>query len=565
MSNNQIEDITLIKCLGKGSFGEVFLSTKRGKRELFATKKIDRVKADQPSFKKYFENEIKILNSLRHPNIVKLEDIKATKDSYYIVMEYINGGSLTDCLKQYQKITGKAFPENILQYLMRQIVDAIKYIHQQKIIHRDLKLDNIMVNFDNENDKNNLYMMRAKIKIIDFGFAIQLAKSDLAFSALGSPINMDPFILRKYTNKGGNINQLGYDSKADIWSLGTICYEMLIGQAVFNAETMNELIKKVENGSYNIPTNVSKEVVSFLNGMLQYNSEMRLSAEELSKHEFLTKNVRDFTRIDTKKAQKKIDNKGLNINIKQNQTIWAIFNKEDEEKLVNIRGGRDLPAPEGPIGEDYIRKVRTEKKSSKNNSNNNKYQKTNSGLGFGQYPSLDNSFYGQKMHPNTGGNNAMPMGMKQVRPGMQNIPRIQQYPGMQSIPQMQQYPGMPPISREQNLLGIPIGLNMNNYPTFGIYPPAGAMYPPNNMPNAGYISNNPNNLNAGRAMYPPNNMPNPGYFNNKPNNLNTGKAMYPPSNMQNPGYFNNKPNNFNGAEYKPINNDDEDGGICNIQ
>ena len=511
MSTNQIEDITLLKCLGKGSFGEVFLSTKRGKRELFATKKIDRAKADQPSFKKYFENEIKILNSLNHPNIVKLEDLKATKDSYYIVMEYINGGCLTDCLRKYQKITGKAFPEEIVQYLMRQIVDAIKYIHNQKIIHRDLKLDNIMVNFDSENDKNNLNMMRAKIKIIDFGFAIQLSKSNMAFSALGSPINMDPFILQKYNSKGGNINQLGYDSKADIWSLGTICYELLIGQAVFNAQTMNELVKKVENGSYSVPTSVSREVVSFLNGMLQYNSEIRLTAEDLSKHEFLTKNVREFTRIDTKKAQRKIDNKGLNINVKQNQTIWSIFNKEDEEKLLNIKGGRDLPAPEGPIGEDYIRKVRSDKKVSKHSSKKDKYHKSNSSSNSGLYPSLDKSFYGQKMHPNMGGNNITPPGMQQIGPGMQPMPGIQQYPGMQPLPGIQpipgQYPGFQPIPGAypgmQPIPGTYPGMLPLPGMPYNMYGYGGAPYPPSNKPNSDYINNNTNNIPPDYRPYRP--------------------------------------------------------------
>ena len=329
--NTQIEDLILHKCLGKGSFGEVFLSSKKGRNELFATKKMSRAQVDKPSLKKYFENEIKLLIYLRHPNIVKFEEIKKTKDYYYIVMEYINGGSLSDCLNKYKAKTGKAFPEEIVQYLMKQIVETIKFIHSKKVIHRDLKLDNIMVSFDNENDKNSLNMMKAKIKIIDFGFAIHLTKSLLAFSALGSPINMDPLILKKYSSKGKDINKLGYDFKADIWSLGTICYEMLIGQAVFNAETMNDLVRKVENGSYVIPTSVSKEVVSFLNGMLQYNSENRLTSEELAMHPFLTKRIKEFTKIDTKRASKKIDNRGLNINVKANQTIWAIFNEEDEK------------------------------------------------------------------------------------------------------------------------------------------------------------------------------------------------------------------------------------------
>ena len=453
----QIDDLTLIKCLGKGSFGEVYLSKKKGKQAYFATKKISRAQADQPSLRKYFKNEIEILNSIRHQNIVRLEDVKQKNDYYYIVMEYINGGSLSDCLKKYQNINGRAFPEVIVQYLMRQIIDAIKYLHNLKIIHRDLKLDNIMVSFDNEIDKNNLNMMRAKIKIIDFGFAIHLNKNNLAFSALGSPINMDPLILKKFADKKRDINQLGYDSKADIWSLGTICYEMLIGKAVFNAETMNELVKKVEDGSYNVPTTVSSELVSFLNGMLQYNGECRLSAEELSKHPFLIKNVNDLTKINIKKVSKKIDAKGLNINVKRNQTIWAIFNKEDEEKLINIKGGRDLPAPEGPISEEYThrnKRSKTEKNipriQDNKNVNNKNYQKTNLNL----YPSFGagNSFYGQSMGSNPNGNNQI--NRTPLRPGIQ------------------QTPGTEPAVRKNQQLGINYNniptSNINNYPTFGV-------------------------------------------------------------------------------------------------
>ena len=337
----QIEDLTLLKLLGKGSFGEVYLSTKKGKPDYFATKKIDRKIADKPGFQKYLNNEIKILTNLNHPNIVKLIEVKKTQNFYYIVTEYINGGGLSDCLKKYMKKYNKAFSEEIVQYLMYQIIEALNYIHSLKIIHRDLKLDNIMVNFDTQYDKHNLNIMKAKVKIIDFGFAIQL-KNDLTYSAVGSPINMDPIILKKFS-KNKVQNNLGYDEKADIWSIGTVCYELLIGKAVFNAKTLNDLVEKVENGSYSIPNTVSKEVVSFLNGMLQYDPKYRLSSEELLKHRFLTKRVKDFTRLNTVKASK--DDK-----IKENKSIWAIFN--DEDKYVNIQGGKNLPTSEGPIPED---------------------------------------------------------------------------------------------------------------------------------------------------------------------------------------------------------------------
>ena len=333
-----IDDLTLLKLLGKGSYGEVFLTSKQGRSELFATKKMDRKYADQPNVSKYLKNEVSLLRELNHVNIVKLEDLKITKKHYYLVMEYCNGGTLSECLKKYQQMYGVPFSEEIVQYLMKQIINGIRYIHNQNIIHRDLKLDNILVKFNSEIDKNSLNMMKAIVKIIDFGFATRMA-SDLCYSALGSPINMDPIILKKMTEQKKGINygkMVGYDQKADIWSLGTLCYEMLIGKSAFNSKSMAELVQKVENGSYKIPTHLSKEVVSFLNAMLQYNAQKRLSANELARHHFLTKNVKTFSPIDLRKVSNKIQRNNLNINIKKNNTIWSIFNEEDEKKLINI-------------------------------------------------------------------------------------------------------------------------------------------------------------------------------------------------------------------------------------
>ena len=339
-----VGDYTLTTNLGKGAFGEVYLTSKQGTQEKFATKKIDKKFARNPKAKKYIDNEINILKKISHENIVKYYDVIETSQYYYLVTEYCNGGGLSDCLEYHINQYHKAFSEEVVQYLMRQIVSAIRYLHGMHILHRDIKLDNILVKFDSEEDKQKKNMLKAKVKIIDFGFARYLDPKELAFSTLGSPINMEPGILRKL-NKMENSRNYGYDEKADIWSLGTICYEMLIGHCTFDANSMKELVSKVEAGNYLLPTSISKEAASFLNGMLQYDPKQRLNAEKLYSHHFLTKDYKSLTRMDLNNIQKHIYGTNLKINSRKNQnSIWVIF--EEEESLDNISGGDMIDSTE---------------------------------------------------------------------------------------------------------------------------------------------------------------------------------------------------------------------------
>ena len=119
-----------------------------------------------------------------------------------------------------------------------------------------VKLDNILLNYENEEDKENLNLMKAQVKLIDFGFACKVSPSGLQYSVLGSPINMDPLILKKLNSSTKKTRQLGYNESADIWSIGTVCYEMLIGRSAFDAEDMIELREKIEQGDYSVPTQI---------------------------------------------------------------------------------------------------------------------------------------------------------------------------------------------------------------------------------------------------------------------------------------------------------------------
>ena len=323
----QIDNLTLEKELGRGQFGSVYLTKLDNDDTPYATKVYDRQTIEKSKdLLRYIKTEATILKNLNHPNIVKLKEVKKTKKHYYIVMEFCNGGELSQNLKKYQAKYNKAFPEEIVQYLMKQIVNGINYLHNLDIMHRDIKLDNILLHYDNEEDKKNLNIMKSKVKIIDFGFAIFL-KNRLGETAVGSPLNMDPRIVEKLTNRG-RLKKLGYDKKADIWSLGSICYEMLIGRAVFDAEDLDELVDLIEKGDYKVPSGLSREVVSFLNGMLQYDPTIRLSSFDLVNHRFLTENIKNFHKI----------NLSLSLNVKhaKNQTIWDIFNPDDAKKLNNI-------------------------------------------------------------------------------------------------------------------------------------------------------------------------------------------------------------------------------------
>ena len=291
-----IGDLTCVKSLGKLTAGDIILYKQNKTDKFYAVKMIDKSITRQSNLFKYLVSELQLLKKLNHPNIAKLIKLidNETQTHLLLVMEYCNDGTLSECLEKFKKFKGKPFTEEIVQYLTKQIVEALIYIHDNNIIHRDLKLENIMVHFDNNNDKENLNMMKAKIKIIDFSLSKQLeSKNALTSSLLGTPLYMSPNILKQYgANK--NLKNLRYGTEVDIWSLGCICYELLTGNNVFKAHSLDGLINNIKEGNYRIPNNVSLEFMYFLNSMLQYDGKKRSTAKELLKSEFLTKNVKDF-------------------------------------------------------------------------------------------------------------------------------------------------------------------------------------------------------------------------------------------------------------------------------
>ena len=335
MQIQHVDDYLLIKSIGKGNFGEVFLTQKQGYPQYYATKKMERRKCEVPPLLNRLINEIRILTSVKHPNIVKYIDLKKTKNHWYLITEFISGGSLTDILHKYMAMYQRPFSEDIVQHIMRQIVSAVQYLHFNRIIHRDLKLDNILVNFASDYDKQTLNLKNCQVKIIDFGFATIL-NSDKTNTVLGTPPNMDPKILEQITT---GIPTNGYTEKVDIWSLGTLCYEMIMGYSPFRATNMQELYQKVKKGNYILPSNLSEEIVSFINSMLQQDDEERADADELMNHKFLVNDVSTFHAVDVRSIEASYIPGGM-LNMKSKQpkvvnninndfNLWGIFTQPD--------------------------------------------------------------------------------------------------------------------------------------------------------------------------------------------------------------------------------------------
>ena len=285
----------LIQSIGRGYFGEIYLGNSiDNKNNKYFIERIDREKIEKDNSFQYFKNEFSILKSLNHPNIIKLIETVKTKKHYYTIKEYYNGGNLTTAIEKYAKKNGNSFSEDVIQNLMRQLINAIKYLHENKIIARHITMDNILLHYDNEEDEKNINLMKAKIKLSDFCFAIK-NKNAMNLNA-NNLVNDDieTIIIKDLESSKQKHITVGKKSSYDIKLIGEICFKLVFERPIDSQNRDNN--ENIDNNNY-YSLMISKELISFINSMMVSQENKRLGISKLSKHDFLTKEINQCKQI----------------------------------------------------------------------------------------------------------------------------------------------------------------------------------------------------------------------------------------------------------------------------
>ena len=252
-----IEDYIIGKLIGTGAYASVKSALLKSENKKVALKIYEKYRLSDPSKKKNVSREIEILRKLIHSNIVKLFEVVETPKQLHLVLEYIPGGSLGSYLK---KKPNKRLEEEECKYIYKQIVHAISYIHSQKVTHRDLKLENLLI--------NESFI----VKIIDFGFSTCFSHEKKVKIFCGTPTYMAPEIVTRKEYSG---------PPADVWALGILLYVMLAGVFPFRAPSDRELFKKIEKGIFSVPNHVPNGAKSLIHKILNIDPQKRPEACEI--------------------------------------------------------------------------------------------------------------------------------------------------------------------------------------------------------------------------------------------------------------------------------------------
>ena len=267
------------KSLGHGASGEVFLVSKRDTGEMFACKMIQ--KDDNMNDTESMGTEIEIMKRIRHKHIVSLYELFESSSTMWLILELVDGGDLSYFISSH-----KAYSESVVAHHFKQILQGLHYLHQQGVVHRDLKLDNVLIKGDQS---------YGDVKIADFGLSALVNMETRGYDRNQSSKRKEFTGLKEMWGTASyfapEVINCAYGPQADMWSAGVILYEMISGTHPFDAETEDELFYKIQNGKYKMEgpiwDKVSADAKDLVKKILTVDPRERHSATDSLQHPWI--------------------------------------------------------------------------------------------------------------------------------------------------------------------------------------------------------------------------------------------------------------------------------------
>ncbi|KAD4178526.1 hypothetical protein R6Q59_022121 [Mikania micrantha] len=304
------------RLIGTGTFAKVYHGRELSTGESVAIKVINKDQIKDQAMVEQIQREISATRLLRHPNIVELREVLATKSKIFYVMEYVSGGEL------FAKVSGgRRLKEDVARKYFQQLISAVDFCHSRGVSHRDIKPENLLL--DGNDD----------LKITDFGFSAlpeQKRYDGLLHTQCGTPAYVAPEVLRKK----------GYDgAKADIWSCGVVLYVLLAGFLPFHDENLMNLYRKIFKSEYEFPPWFSHETRKLISKILMADPERRISIQGIMRLSWYRKGLprRNSFRLKNEKVSLPDPTAG---SLKKSTSSPAFFNAF--ELITSMSSGFDL-------------------------------------------------------------------------------------------------------------------------------------------------------------------------------------------------------------------------------
>jgi len=259
----KLTDFDIGRPLGKGKFGNVYLAREKKSKYIVALKVLFKSQLQKAQVEHQLRREIEIQTHLRHPNVLRMFGYFWDETRIYLILEYAPRGEM---YKVLQKQPGGRFDEEKSSKYIRQMASALKYCHENAVIHRDIKPENLLLD------------MKGDLKIADFGWSVH-APSSRRDTLCGTLDYLPPEMI-----EGGS-----HDATVDLWALGVLCYEFLVGKPPFETDTQSETYKRILAVSIPWPSHVSPGAKDLIAKLLQKEPKSRLSLEGVLAHPWIAR------------------------------------------------------------------------------------------------------------------------------------------------------------------------------------------------------------------------------------------------------------------------------------